>query len=130
MVATTVGGIKSSRIKHLVFTHASLADATTTYKMGFTTASMGLILGIKGRITRMQMSLPAGSTGTLTANAYVLPGTNTPGANYLAMTLAMTPSDLVGSTETVSTALAGAEIAATDRLAGNLVSAWRGGGTA
>lgn len=131
MVATSpVEAIKHSRIRHILLRLHSLADATTTYILGSATASTGVVLGIRGRIARLQVTVPAGSTGTLTTNVYVLPGSNTPGANYLAMTNALTPSDLYGSTTAASTALAGAEIAATDRLAINCVSASLGGGTA
>src|SRR5690349_20627345 len=124
MTATSpVAAIKGSRIHHFPPKHASIADATTTYILGTATANTGHVLGFSGKLTRVQVSVPAGSTGTLTVNAYICAGTSTPAAGTLAMTLAITPSALYGSTETVSTATTGAALGATDALVVNLVTA-------
>lgn len=124
MVATSPPtAVKQSKIRHLNFTCPSLATGVTRYLLGTATASTAPVLGITGRVTRVQLNTNGNGTGDVTANVYVLPGTNTPGANYLAMTKQITTlSDLVGTTETVSTATAGAAIANTDRLAVNVVA--------
>lgn len=123
MVATTPADIRGSRLKYLLFRHASLAGSATAYLMGTATASTSPVLGFKGRVTRVQIGVAAGTTGTITANVYVLPGANTPAAGYLAMSAAVVVGTaLIGSSETVGAATAGAEIAATDGIAVNIVA--------
>lgn len=124
MVATSpTTALKQSRVRHIPFVIPSMATGVTRYLLGTATASTAPVLGIKGRISRLHVTTNGGGTGDLTVNVYVLPGANTPAADYLAMTVAITTlSDLVGTTTTVSTALAGAEIASTDRLAVRVVA--------
>lgn len=124
VVTTPVSALKGSRQKTFIFAGGTVASGATVYVCGSATAATGPILGFAGKIVRVQASGLSGTTGTWTANAYILPTAvddKTPGSTYLAMSAAVVDAARSASGETVGTATAGAAVAATDRLAVNIV---------
>lgn len=116
MVATSpVTAIKQARIKHLPLFVNSVANSAVQYLMGTATASTAPVLGISGRIVRVQCSGISGTTGDLSLEVHVLQGTAVPAAGTLAMTCIMSGTAKTATSEVVGAQ--GAVVVPTDRIA-------------